>query len=57
MQKSNLIKSISVLLLLALVVIGLVVAKEQYSNTDFGDSFGTKAMMAETALLDMNNRF
>jgi hypothetical protein len=39
------------------VIVFFVFVKQQYSNADFGNTFGVKAEAAETKLLSMKDRF
>lgn len=57
MQKNNLIKLLGFSTLPLIVIVFSVFAKQQYSNADFGNTFGVKAEAAETKLLSMKDRF
>lgn len=57
MQKSDLIKPCKAGLLCIVVAVLFVFAKWQYSDADFGKSFGTKAETAEIKLAALKDRF
>lgn len=57
MQKSDLMKFLRPGILSIIIIVLFVFAKRQYSDADFGNSFGTKAESAETRLLAMKDRF